>query len=125
MDITWEPESRKISFYSQRLAAFSITQERHLDLPYQWWNIRPIAPLLAELTVQAPRAELHFEISEGGLRLKGPEYPELAGLMFTDPPEPGPTEASPRRELLPRRSRAGPREFSPQPRSSWSCATAA
>jgi len=83
-EITWESETRKISFFSQRLAAFSITQERHLDLPYQWWNLRPIAPMQAELTVQAARYELHFVITEQGLRLKGPELPELQSLMFTE-----------------------------------------
>merc|ERR1711977_462605 len=83
-EITWELETRRISFFSQRLAAFSITQERHLDLPYQWWNLRPIAPMQAELTVQAARYELHFVITEHGLRLKGPELPELQSLMYTE-----------------------------------------
>lgn len=83
-EISWEPETRKISFFSQRLAAFSITQERHLDLPYQWWCLHPIAPLQVELVVQAARYELHFIISESGLRLKGPELPELRSLMYNN-----------------------------------------
>jgi hypothetical protein len=70
-EISWESEMRKIAFFSQRLAAFSMTQERHLDLPYDHWSIRPTSPVTAELTLQAKRYELHFIISEDGLRLKG------------------------------------------------------
>jgi len=86
-DLAWEPEGRKISFFSARLAAFSITQERHLDLPYMHWSMRPVAPLQVELIVQAARYELHFVISEEGLRLKGPELPELHSIMYTEPVE--------------------------------------
>uniref|UniRef100_A0A7S4WHC6 IC97/Casc1 N-terminal domain-containing protein n=1 Tax=Alexandrium monilatum TaxID=311494 RepID=A0A7S4WHC6_9DINO len=82
-EISWETDSRKISFFSARLAAFSITQERHLDLPYQYWSMRPVAPLMCELAIQAARYMLHFVISEDGLRLKGPDLPELRGVMFT------------------------------------------
>jgi len=83
-EISWDPEGRKISFFSARLAAFSITQERHLDLPYSHWSLRPSGPLQVELVVQAARYELHFVISEEGLRLKGPELPELAGIMYNE-----------------------------------------
>lgn len=86
-EITWDHELRKISFFSARLAAFSITQERHLDLPYQYWSLRPFAPLQVELVVQAARYELHFVISEDGLRLKGPELPELNSIMYTGGPD--------------------------------------
>jgi cancer susceptibility candidate protein 1 len=88
-EISWDPEARKISFFSARLAAFSITQERHLDLPYQYWSLRPTGPLQVELLVQAARYELHFVISEEGLRLKGPELPELHGIMYTEMTESG------------------------------------
>jgi len=88
-EISWDPEGRKISFFSARLAAFSITQERHLDLPYQHWSLRPSGPLQVELIVQAARYELHFVISEEGLRLKGPELPELNAIMYTEATEDG------------------------------------
>lgn len=88
-EISWEPETRKISFYSARLAAFSITQERHLDLPYKHWCMRPTAPQTVELSVQASRYELHFVISQDGLRLKGPNFPEFQDVMY----EPGIGEA--------------------------------
>jgi hypothetical protein len=81
-EISWEPEVRKVSFFSARLASFSITQEKHLDLPYQWWCMRPMEPRVCQLTVQAARYELHFVISEDGLRLKGPDLPELRELMY-------------------------------------------
>mmetsp|Transcript_55421 Transcript_55421/g.154416 ORF Transcript_55421/g.154416 Transcript_55421/m.154416 type:complete len:639 (+) Transcript_55421:104-2020(+) len=81
-ELNWEPEVRKVSFFSARLASFSITQERHLDLPYQWWVIRPVAPLVCYMTVRAARYELEFVISEDGLRLKGPDLPELFDLMY-------------------------------------------
>jgi len=108
-EISWESEMRKISFFSQKLAAFSITQERHLDLPYQYWALRPVGPLMCELTIQAARYELHFVISEDGLRLKGPDLPELRGVMYASakedtapeaaPPPPG--NVSPRTDLSP------------------------
>jgi hypothetical protein len=88
-EISWDPDLRKISFFSARLAAFSITQERHLDLPYQYWSLRPVGPLQVELLVQAARYELHFVISEEGLRLKGPELPELRGVMYSEATEGG------------------------------------
>lgn len=88
-EISWDPEGRKISFFSARLAAFSITQDRHLDLPYQHWSLRPSGPLQVELIVQAARYELHFVISEEGLRLKGPELPELHRIMYTEPTDTG------------------------------------
>jgi cancer susceptibility candidate protein 1 len=88
-EISWDPEGRKISFLSARLAAFSITQERHLELPYEHWNLRPSGPLQVDLIVKAARYELHFVISEEGLRLKGPELPELHDIMYTEPSEAG------------------------------------
>jgi len=91
-EISWDPEGRKISFFSARLAAFSITQERHLDLPYKHWSLRPSGPLQVELLVQAARYELHFVISEEGLRLKGPELPELHAIMYTEATEGGDPE---------------------------------
>lgn len=87
-EITWDPEGRKISFFTSRLASFSVTQERHLDLPYKHWSMRPIAPLQVELLVQAARYELRFVISEDGLRLRGPELPELNSLMYTESLDP-------------------------------------
>jgi len=39
--------------------------------------------------VQAARYELHFVISEEGLRLKGPELPELHSIMYTESLEGG------------------------------------
>eukprot|EP00405_Crypthecodinium_cohnii_P012981 CAMPEP_0206426960 /NCGR_PEP_ID=MMETSP0324_2-20121206/4731_1 /ASSEMBLY_ACC=CAM_ASM_000836 /TAXON_ID=2866 /ORGANISM="Crypthecodinium cohnii, Strain Seligo" /LENGTH=650 /DNA_ID=CAMNT_0053892099 /DNA_START=12 /DNA_END=1964 /DNA_ORIENTATION=+ len=84
-EISWETETRKVSFWSARLAAFSITQRRYLDLPYKHWSMRPLAPLLVDLHIQAARYELHFVISEDGLRLKGPDEPELHDVMFATP----------------------------------------
>lgn len=92
-EISWEAETRKVSFWTARLAAFSITQPRHLDLPYKHWCMRPVAPLLVELTIQAARYELHFLISEDGLRLKGPEEPELHQVMYAPPEEANNPEA--------------------------------
>jgi hypothetical protein len=83
-EITWEPDSRKVIFYSARLASFSITQERYLDLPYKYWSMRPVAPLTVELSIQAARYELKFIITEDGLRLKGPNLPELHEVMYTE-----------------------------------------
>jgi hypothetical protein len=88
-EISWDPEGRKISFWSNRLASFSITQERHLDLPYTYWSLRPCGTRQVELHVQAARFELHFIISEDGLRLKGPELPELQSIMYTESTEDG------------------------------------
>lgn len=92
-DILWEVETRKISFLTARLAAFSITQPRHLDLPYKYWSMRPVGPLLVELKIQAARYELHFLISEDGLRLKGPDEPELHQVMYAPPEEANNPEA--------------------------------
>lgn len=88
-EISWDPEGRKISFFSARLAAFSITQDRHLDLPYTHWSMRPSGTLQVELLLKAARYELHFVITEEGLRLKGPELPELSGIMYTEAAENG------------------------------------
>eukprot|EP00931_Biecheleriopsis_adriatica_P057438 TRINITY_DN3406_c0_g1_i2.p1 TRINITY_DN3406_c0_g1~~TRINITY_DN3406_c0_g1_i2.p1 ORF type:complete len:643 (+),score=161.51 TRINITY_DN3406_c0_g1_i2:87-2015(+) len=88
-EIMWEPERRKISFSSARLASFAITQVRHIDLPYKHWHLRPIEEQIVELTLQAARYELSFVISQEGLRLKGPQLPELVNVMF----EPGHGEA--------------------------------
>merc|ERR1740127_278560 len=41
-----------------------------------------MSPVTAELTLQAARYELHFIISEDGLRLKGPNLPELRDVMY-------------------------------------------
>jgi len=83
-EIVWEPDARKVSFFSARLASFSITQDRHLDLPYKCWSMRPVAPLTVELDVQAGRYHLKFVITEDGLRLKGPNLPELHDVMYTE-----------------------------------------
>eukprot|EP00442_Polarella_glacialis_P046099 CAMPEP_0115060744 /NCGR_PEP_ID=MMETSP0227-20121206/7625_1 /TAXON_ID=89957 /ORGANISM="Polarella glacialis, Strain CCMP 1383" /LENGTH=643 /DNA_ID=CAMNT_0002445975 /DNA_START=154 /DNA_END=2085 /DNA_ORIENTATION=+ len=88
-EIAWELETRKVSFFTARLAAFSITQERHLDLPYKHWVMRPLEPQVVELHIQAARYELSFVISQDGLRLKGPNLPELQEVMY----EPGVGEA--------------------------------
>lgn len=83
-EIVWDTDARKVSFFSVRLAAFSITQERHLDFPYKFWSMRPAAPLTVELEVQAARYHLKFVITEDGLRLKGPNLPELHDVMYTE-----------------------------------------
>jgi hypothetical protein len=83
-EIVWDTDARKVSFFSVRLAAFSITQERHLDFPYKFWSMRPVAPLTVELEVQAARYHLKFVITEDGLRLKGPNLPELHDVMYTE-----------------------------------------
>lgn len=88
-EIVWEQETRKISFFTARLASFAITQERRIDLPYEHWNMRPCGEQMVELTVKAARHELIFQISQDGLRLKGPQLPELMDVMF----EPGQGEA--------------------------------
>jgi len=88
-EITWEQETRKISFSTARLASFAITQERHIDLPYKHWNLRPREEQVVELTIEAARYQLQFVISQEGLRLKGPQLPELMDVMF----EPGVGEA--------------------------------
>merc|ERR550534_848074 len=92
-EISWEAETRKISFWTARLVSFAITQPRHLDLPYKHWVLRPIAPLLVELKITAARYDLSFIISEDGLRLKGPDEPELHDLMFAPPEEANNPEA--------------------------------
>jgi hypothetical protein len=81
-ELVWEPEVRKVSFQTARLAAFSITQERHLDLPYTWWSLRPVAQHVCRLSIQASRYLLHFIISEDGLRLQGPDISELHDVMY-------------------------------------------
>lgn len=105
-DITWEPDMRKISFYTRRLASFAITQERHIDLPYQWWVMRPVGPKRVKLTVQAARLELDFVISEDGLWLKGPEeIEELKSIMYEDAPcdeDPTGQEAAGKPKRVPR-----------------------
>merc|ERR1711904_311005 len=64
--------------------------------------MRPIAPLQVELFVKAARFELTFVISEEGLRLKGPELPELHSIMWaeaidgSDPEAPGSGGKEPR-----------------------------
>merc|ERR1712032_169382 len=78
----WDTETQKMSFYSLRLAAFSITQDRHLDLPYTWWSLRPCGPLMVELCVQAARFEFVFLITEAGLSLKGPDLVALHKVMY-------------------------------------------
>jgi hypothetical protein len=81
-EVHWDEEQRSISFFSLRLAAFSITQERHLELPYKWWQIRSLAPQEAELAVQANRFEIRILITTAGVSLLGPVLPELKGLMY-------------------------------------------
>jgi hypothetical protein len=81
-EVHWEEEQRTISFFSLRLAAFSITQERHLEFPYKWWNIRALAPQQAELAIQAVRFELRFLLESEGVSLLGPVLPELRSLMY-------------------------------------------
>jgi cancer susceptibility candidate protein 1 len=81
-EVQWFEETRSISFFSLRLAAFAITQERHSDLPYKWWQIRSLAPQEAELAVQANRFEIRILITTAGVSLLGPVLPELKGLMY-------------------------------------------
>jgi len=99
-EVHWEPDTRKISFFSQRLAAFAITQERHLDLPYKDWGLRPIATSEAMLTLHAARYEVKFLITEAGLTLKGPDLPEFQSLMWTPSLEGASIEEPNQREPL-------------------------
>lgn len=98
-EVHWEEETRRISFFSLRLAAFSITQERTLEFPYKWWHLRALGNQKAELAVQANRFEVRFQLTENGIALLGPVLPELRGLMYEG--EAGPGQAPPRRVMRP------------------------
>jgi len=113
-EVTWEPEGRRISFCSQRLASFAITQPRHLDLPYDRWSLRPVGPLECELEIVAAHYKLLFIITEDGLRLKeaqdrhlqlATEMPELTGVMYTYELDGGVLDGNP----------ANPRDFASPP----------
>jgi cancer susceptibility candidate protein 1 len=81
-EVHWDEEQRCISFFSLRLAAFSITQERHLEFPYKWWQIRALGNQEAELAIQANRFEIRLLINASGVALLGPVLPELRSLMY-------------------------------------------
>ena len=43
-EVSFDPITRKVAFYSVRLSYFSITQPKTLELPYHYWIVRPKAP---------------------------------------------------------------------------------
>merc|ERR1711959_545165 len=71
---------------------------------YTSWNMRPLGPLQAELTLQCAVYEVRFVITEQGLCLKSPDLPEFASIMWVsglDKDNPLPTHERERLVLSP------------------------
>jgi len=83
-EIQWEEDSRRVSFFCQRLATYAVTQDKWLDLPYKWWNFRPVSDTQVAFSIQAARFEMQFMIDENGLSLRGPDLPELQHLIRSE-----------------------------------------
>ncbi|CEL93882.1 unnamed protein product [Vitrella brassicaformis CCMP3155] len=79
-EIAFDESTRKCSFFSLRLASFALTQDRTLDLPYSWWQIKARSATSAQLLLQGPDFLIAFAITEDGVQLEGPDRPELAAL---------------------------------------------
>jgi len=85
-DINWDPETRKISFFSLRLAAFAITQPTILDFPYKMWKFQPIGNDTVKLELECARYDCTFIITSEGIKLQEPAIPPIEHLMKVMPP---------------------------------------
>ncbi|KAL1522616.1 hypothetical protein AB1Y20_017599 [Prymnesium parvum] len=81
--ISFEPETRILSFMSTRLGSLAMLQPTTIDFPYINWLLSPIDRVSCKFILQTQRYLLEMHISANGVQLKStePELPELAYLL--------------------------------------------
>ena len=89
-DIDYHPENRSLLFHSVRLCSLAVIQERHIELPYQQWSLKPSKEwpeLEAIFTLETKNGwEVQIAVRENECQLLKPENPELAELRATAMP---------------------------------------
>jgi len=95
-EVSFDENTRKVSFYTLRLGYFSVTQPKSLEFPYSYWIMRPKFPGgEVELQIKTTRYEALFRINNDGVTMMGPALPELMGSILFEgdaPPLPEDSE---------------------------------
>ena len=81
--MSYETESRTLSFLTPRLCSVAFLQPTDLELPYKNWLITPEGTSRCQLFLQTQRFLLEVEVEARGVTLRAPRLPELAALLDT------------------------------------------
>lgn len=65
-DTTFDEENRSLTFKSRHFGVFCLTQDSHLNMPFQMWELKPLGPNHVLFTITAAIAETMIEIKVGG-----------------------------------------------------------
>jgi hypothetical protein len=71
-DVSFDTETRRLTFASVRMTALSLVQSRVASLPYKSWVIRPLGPNAACVTVSTAVDTVELRVSESAVRLVAP-----------------------------------------------------
>ena len=81
--MSYETESRTLSFLTPRLCSVAFLQPTDLELPYKNWLITPEGTSRCQLFLQTQRFLLEVKVEARGVTLRAPRLPELAALLDT------------------------------------------
>ena len=81
--VSFDTETRVVSFMSTRLVSLAVVQPASIEFPYRNWLITPIDLVSCSLVLRTQRHTVHFELSAAGCTLLQPRLPELEPLLDT------------------------------------------
>ena len=72
-EVSFDSETRRLSFASVRMTALSLVQSRIVSLPYKSWVIRPLGTNSACITVSTAVDTVELRVNESTVRLIAPQ----------------------------------------------------
>lgn len=72
-EVSFDLETRRLTFASVRMTALSLVQSRIASLPYKSWVIRPLGPNSACITVSTAVDTVELRVNESAVRLISPQ----------------------------------------------------
>uniref|UniRef100_A0A7S3D973 IC97/Casc1 N-terminal domain-containing protein n=1 Tax=Palpitomonas bilix TaxID=652834 RepID=A0A7S3D973_9EUKA len=79
-DISFDEESRMLTFHSLHLTNLAVLQERDTDFPYQRWMFRPVGENHTLFLLEGKAFEIEIEVKHGVCHLLRPDIPQLHQL---------------------------------------------
>eukprot|EP00794_Sanderia_malayensis_P018301 gene18300-20124_t len=82
LDVTYDSDSRTISFKTATFGPMAMIQDLYLNMPFQSWEVRPLALSNCVISVIAATVDVEIEIKDSKCCLRKPdEYKELENLI--------------------------------------------
>ncbi|BFZ15946.1 hypothetical protein BsWGS_18985 [Bradybaena similaris] len=80
-EVTYTGDPPTVTFKIHNFGVLCLLEEKHINLPFSWWIMRPHAVNTAVLTIASPFVEIEIEIKNELCCLSGPKIrPELTSI---------------------------------------------